>query len=370
MEDKLLSMKNLSVGYARRVVIGGITLDVSPGRIVTLIGPNGAGKSTILKTVTRQLAPVAGAIYLDGKSLSAVPEGQAARTMAILMTERTAPELMTCREVVSAGRYPYTGRLGLLSEADRAEVRRAMELVGVDALAETDFSRVSDGQRQLVMLARAICQRPRLLVLDEPTSYLDIRHKLALLSILKDLVNREGLAVVMSLHELDLAQKVSDTVVCVSHGAVDRAGPPEEIFSGGYIQRLYGVAQGAYNELFGSPELAAPTGPPQVFVIGGGGSGIAAYRRLQRQGIAFAAGVLHENDLDLPVARALAARVITEKAFTPIGPDALREAAAVLERCGRAVCCLDGFGPMNAGNRTLLELARRKGLLTEGAYGV
>lgn len=241
MEDKLLSAKNLSVGYAGKAVVSGIELDVSPGRIVTLIGPNGAGKSTILKTITRQLAPAGGAVYLNGKDLTTLSESQVAQTMAILMTERTAPELMTCYDVVSAGRYPYTGRLGILSAADHREVRRAMELVGVTALAEREFNRVSDGQRQLVMLARAICQKPRLLVLDEPTSYLDIRYKLVLLSILKDLVSLEGLAVVMSLHELELARQISDTIVCVKDGTVDRLGPPEEIFSGGYIASLYGV---------------------------------------------------------------------------------------------------------------------------------
>lgn len=241
MEDKLLSAKNLSVGYAGKAVVSGIELDVSPGQIVTLIGPNGAGKSTILKTITRQLTPAGGAVYLNGKDLMALPESQIARTMAILMTERTAPELMTCYDVVSAGRYPYTGRLGILSAADHQEVRRAMELVGVTALAKREFNRVSDGQRQLVMLARAICQKPHLLVLDEPTSYLDIRYKLILLSILKDLVSLEGLAVVMSLHELELARKVSDIIVCVKDGTVDRVGPPEEIFSSGYIARLYDV---------------------------------------------------------------------------------------------------------------------------------
>ena len=256
MADKLLWAENLAVGYTGKVVISGISLDVSPGCIVTLIGPNGAGKSTILKTITRQLPPVSGAVYLDGKNLPALPESKVAQTMAILMTERAAPELMTCRDVVSAGRYPYTGRLGILSDADREEVSRAMELVGVAALAERDFSRVSDGQRQLVMLARAICQRPRLLVLDEPTSFLDIRYKLVLLSILKDLVSREKLAVVMSLHELDLARKISDTIVCVKDGAIDRMGPPEEIFSGGYIAELYSV----------TPDLLEQTRRRGIFV--------------------------------------------------------------------------------------------------------
>ena len=235
MERGLLHTQNLSVGYKGRVVVGSVTLDVRPGRIVTLIGPNGAGKSTVLKTITRQLAPLGGTVCLNGRELTALPERDVARSMAILMTDRATPELMTCWDVASAGRYPYTGRLGLLSEEDKAEVRYALELVGASDLAQREFQQVSDGQRQLVMLARAICQRPKVLVLDEPTSFLDIRYKLVLLTILKDLVSRENLAVIMSLHELDLAQKVSDTLVCVKDGMVDRTGPPENIFSGGYI---------------------------------------------------------------------------------------------------------------------------------------
>ena len=256
MERGLLYTQNLSVGYKGQVVVGNVNLDVEPGRIVTLIGPNGAGKSTVLKTITRQLAPLGGTVCLDGRELAALPERDAARTMAILMTDRAAPELMTCWDVASAGRYPYTGRLGLLTEEDKAEVRRALELVGASELAEREFHRVSDGQRQLVMLARAICQRPKVLVLDEPTSFLDIRYKMVLLSILKDLVNQENLAVVMSLHELDLTRKVSDTILCVKNGAVDRMGSPWEIFSGQYIAELYGV----------TPDLLEQTRQRGIFV--------------------------------------------------------------------------------------------------------
>ena len=167
----------------------------------------------------------------------------------------------------------------------------------------------------------------------------------------------------MSLHELDLAQKISDQVVCVEDGAIGRCGPPEEIFSGSYIMELFGAARGSFNPSFGSLELERVTGEPEVFVIGGGGSGIGVYRSLQRRGIPFAAGVLQENDLDLPVARALAVTVVTEQAFEPIGERAYAAAAALVDRCPRVICCTERFGPMNQANRRLAEYARSKGKL-------
>ena len=358
MRELILHTRDLAVGYGGKALIDDIALTVRPGEILTLIGPNGAGKSTILKTITRQLKPVAGTIWLDGKALSGLPERDLARTMSILMTERVDPERMTCEDVVSAGRYPYTGRLGILSAQDRAQVAAAMELVHVAELRDREFSQISDGQRQRVMLARAICQEPEIIILDE-------RHKLELLAILKELALKQKVAVVMTLHELDLAQKASDKILCVRQGQIDRYGTPEEIFSGGYIQQLYDIAQGSYNESFGCLELQAPSGTPQVFVIGGGGHGIATYRQLQRTGVPFAAGVLHENDLDFPVAQALSTQVIAERAFEPIGEAAFQQAADLLLQCRRALCCLTEFGTMNQRNRALVELARSRGLLEE-----
>ena len=143
------------------------------------------------------------------------PKTEIARRMAVMMTERTQPELMTCFDVAAMGRYPHTGRFGTLSEADRKVVWHALDMVHAKELADRDFSRISDGQRQRILLARAICQQPQIILLDEPTSFLDIRHKMELLTILKTLVREKQVAVLMSMHELDLAQKVSDYIVCV-----------------------------------------------------------------------------------------------------------------------------------------------------------
>ena len=365
MEQPILHTDALAVGYGSTVLIRGIALRVCPGEILVLIGPNGAGKSTILKTISRQLAPLGGTVCLQGRPLHSVAPAEAAKTMSILMTERIEPELMTCEDVVSAGRYPYTGRFGVLTAEDHAQMDAAMELVHVAGLRNQDFSRISDGQRQRVMLARAICQQPKVLILDEPTSFLDIRYKLELLQILKELANERKMAVILSLHELDLAQKVADRIVCVRGAEIDRCGTPDEIFSGGYIQRLYGVQPAQFNECYGSLELQAPSGAPQVFVIGGGGTGIPVYRSLQRRGIPFAAGVLHENDLDYPVAAALAAEVIAERPFEPVGEAAYERAAARMAGCSAVICTLSAFGTMNRRNEALCALARARGILKQ-----
>ena len=248
-----------------------------------------------------------------------------------------------------------------------------MALVHGSALADQAFTAISDGQRQRVLLARALCQEPEILVLDEPTSFLDIRYKLEILSTLKELVRQRQLAVVLSLHELDLAQRVSDLVVCVHNNAIERCGPPEAVFTSDYITTLYELTQGSYEPGYGSLELPRVQGAVKAFVIGGNGEGIGTYRRLQREGVPFVAGVLHENDVEFPAARALAVEVIAQKAFEPIGAAQYQQAIAWLERCERVFCCCETFGTMNEPNRWLKQAARERGKLvdwTEAPHGL
>lgn len=359
-----LYTQDLSVGYGGKALISQIGLQVHRGEILTLIGPNGAGKSTILKSLSRQLSLVAGAVYLDGQSIEKMSGNAMAQRLALVTTERIDPERMTCRDVVSSGRYPYTGRLGILSESDRAIAQDALAQVHGADLAELPFACISDGQRQRILLARALCQQPDVILLDEPTSFLDIRHKLELLDILKRLVRTQQLAVVLSLHELDLAQKISDTVVCLHDNKIERVGPPEEVFVEDYIRQLYGLTTGSYNAQFGCVELARVIGAPKVFVIGGGGSGISVYRKLQRQGIAFAAGILWENDLDYPVAKALAAELIAGKAYRPIDEKTMEQALFTMRQCEKVVCALPEFGAYNEENHRLWLAAQAEGKQT------
>ena len=360
-----ISTENLTVGYDGVPLIKDIEIGVHRGEILTLIGPNGSGKSTILKSMIRQLKIIAGTVVLDGQSVTQFSERELSKKLAIVMTERMRAELMTCWDVVATGRYPYTGRLGILSDEDRQKVDEAIKMVHAEDYADSPFDRISDGQRQRLLLARAICQEPEVVVLDEPTSFLDVRHKLELLDVLKTMVRTKNVAVVMSLHELDLAQKISDRVVVVANRRVDRYGTPEEIFEDEYICRIYGIEKGSYNAQFGTVEMEPAEGDPRVFVIGGGGSGIPVYRALQRSGIAFTAGILQENDLDWPVAKALAAETVSVPAFRLPDEAAVERAKELIDQCGSVICCTETFGECNLANRELRDYAASRSLLKD-----
>lgn len=354
--------RDLAVGYNGRILIRDIRLQVEKGKILTLIGPNGAGKSTILKTITKQLRMIHGSVWINGQDISLWNPRQMAKKVAVVLTERVRPELMTCWEVVAMGRYPYTNALGQLTRADRAAVTDALSRVhGLD-LADQDFATLSDGQRQRILLARAICQEPEVLVLDEPTAYLDIRHKIELLDILREMAREKVTTVIMSLHEIDLATKISDYLVCVKGDTIAGFGPPETILQAGTIASLYDMEQGSYDLRFGSVELAKPEGCPKAFVIGGNGTGIPVYRQLQKRQIPFAAGILPENDMDVPVAEALGTVVITAPAFEPMTDEHYIAGAEVLKNCTMVINSGAPRGTMNAENRRLLTLAEKLGI--------
>lgn len=357
-----LSTQNLSVGYNKKVLIGGIDISIAPGEVVSLIGPNGAGKSTVLKSITRQLEKLGGEIYVDGENAAALSYKNFATRFSVVLTERLKTERMTCEEVVEAGRYPYTGFFGRLTEEDRRIVRESLSMVGGERLAALPFDAVSDGQRQRILLARAICQQPQVMVLDEPTSFLDIRYKIELLSILRRLAAERGMSVLLSLHEIDLAAKISDKIVCVDGDKISAVGAPEEIFQGDTIRSLYGIARGDYNLLFGSVELEKPQGAPRVFVLAGGGSGIPVYRALQRKNIPFSTGILCENDVDFQVARSLAAEIVSVPAFAVLTEqDAARGAEAML-RAGALLVVCKQFGEANGAAKSLIALANEKNI--------
>lgn len=240
-ESGYIKATDFSVGYDGKSVVSDINININKGEIVSLVGPNGAGKTTIIKSIVNQLEPIAGVLYLDGQNLSSMSSNEIAKQMSVVFTNRMRAEMLTVREIVESGRYPYTNRLGILGEHDRKIVDEAIELIGIEELQDRDFMKISDGQKQRVLLARAIAQEPEIIVLDEPTSYLDIKYKLEFLSLLYKLSREKKLTVIMSLHEIDLARKVSDKVACFKAGKLDKYGKSSEVLTEEYVSELFDI---------------------------------------------------------------------------------------------------------------------------------
>ena len=357
----MIGTEALTVGYNGVPLISDIAMSAARGEIITLIGPNGSGKTTILRTIARQLAPIAGTVMIEGRDIRALSGKQIATQMAVVLTERIRPDLMTGYEFVSAGRYPYTGSFGLLTDKDREVVSAALELVNASEISERYVSEISDGQYQRLLIARAVCQEPEIIVLDEPTSFLDIKHKKELLEILSGMSKTKGVSVIMSLHEIDLAERISDRIVCVKGDRIAAYGTPDEIFTGSTIPDLYGIDSGSYDALLGKLELSAPEGRMRCFVIGGNGTGIPFYRELQKKGIPFAAGILMPNDIDVSVASPLAGKLICTDLFMP-ADDALRhEAEELIDTMDIVAVCGCPEGEYNRVNGELERYAQSAG---------
>ena len=248
MADYYFFTKKMCVGYDNKPLIKELEIALSKREILSLIGPNGAGKSTVLKSIAGQLKLLGGAVYLGKDMLAEMKGNELAQKMSVVFTQKVKAEMKSCRDVVATGRYPYTGWFGILSKEDEKIVDEVMELTHITDICEQDFDKISDGQKQRVMLARAICQEPEIVILDEPTSYLDIRYKLEFLSILQELRKKKGLTVIMSLHELELAKIVSDKILCLKGEYVERYGTPEEIFESDFIEQLFDIKEGIFFE--------------------------------------------------------------------------------------------------------------------------
>jgi iron complex transport system ATP-binding protein len=215
-EPLALAASHLAVGYrsrgAQRAVLRGINVGVRAGELVCVVGPNGIGKSTLIRTLASLQSPLSGSVSISGQDLRRLPPRDVARRLGVVLTERLVVHGLTARQIVELGRYPHTGWFGGFDTRDADAVTWALDAVGATHLAERDFQRLSDGERQRVLVARALAQDPAVLILDEPTAFLDVQARIELLGLLRALTRQRRLAVVMSTHELELALRVADSV--------------------------------------------------------------------------------------------------------------------------------------------------------------
>jgi iron complex transport system ATP-binding protein len=239
----VLQARDLAVGYrsrgARRAVLERVNVTVHPGELVCLLGPNGIGKSTLLRTLARMQPPLWGEVTLGGVALDALSASDLARRLGVVLTERVAVDALTVWRVVALGRYPHSGWLGRLSAHDGDVVDRAIDAVGARHFADRDVSRLSDGERQRVMVARALAQEPLLLLLDEPTAFLDVPSRVELIALLRRLTREQSLAAVVSTHDLELALRTADVIWLVGPGGELVVGAPEDVMLSGAVAQAF-----------------------------------------------------------------------------------------------------------------------------------
>lgn len=236
---EILKTSSLSIGYDNKTVVSDINVTLNEGDIIALVGPNGAGKSTLFKTFSTHIKPVGGKIELFGKDLMSYTPKERAKMLGIVLTERPDDMFLKVSDVVAAGRYPYTGMFGKLNENDEKEIKVSLELVGVNNLTDRVFNTLSDGEKQKVMIAKAIAQNTPVIMLDEPTAFLDYPSKIELFSLLKKLAKEQKKAILFSSHDLELLLRYTDNLWIIAKNKPFVAGNSADLLRNGIIKNFF-----------------------------------------------------------------------------------------------------------------------------------
>ncbi|WP_370282016.1 ABC transporter ATP-binding protein [Pseudooceanicola sp.] len=237
----ILSAAALQAGYGDRTILRGLDFTVPPGRITAIVGANACGKSTLLRCLARLLRPEAGEVQLDGRALNRFGARDLARRLGLLPQSPIAPDGITVADLVSHGRHPHQGLLSRWSPEDDRAVARALEATGMADLAERDIDALSGGQRQRAWIAMALAQETGILLLDEPTTFLDISHQVEVLDLLVDLNRSRGTTIVMVLHDLNLAARYADHLVAMLDGRIGASGSPEAVLTEAMVEEVFGL---------------------------------------------------------------------------------------------------------------------------------
>ena len=358
-----------SVGNAR--IVERLDLSIERGELVGVIGPNGAGKTTLLRLLSGLLVPTEGEVLLEGRHISRMESRDRARRMSFMSQDLSQAFPFTVMEILLMGRYPHLARFQKEGAEDLARARRMLSYVGLSAIEERGFSALSGGERQLVLFAKALVQDTDALLLDEPSSNLDIHHQDRIFSMAQELA-REGRVVVASVHNLSVAAQYCSRLVLLEKGRIASDGRPEQVLRSEILDRVYGI------RTMVSPSLATGsltvTVVPRdreaagirVHLIGGAGSAVNLTRELYRLGCSLTGGIAHEYDSDEKLWKSLGVRCTAVGAFSRITEEQIREAAPLVEQADVTILCSFPVGPGNLGNLRLASLSRRLVVLRAG----
>jgi iron complex transport system ATP-binding protein len=366
-----IEIEDLTFTYGGNAVLCGTSFTVPDGSFTGIIGPNGSGKTTLLKLLSRVLQPAHGHVALGARALNSFGQNELARTMAVVEQDTSAGYLFSVEEIVMMGRSPYLGRFQSESLQDYEIVRKALEMTGCLHLRNRAVTELSGGERQRVMIARALAQQPKVLLLDEPTSHLDIGYQQEILDLVKGFNAVNGLTVVAVLHDLNLAAYYCNELVMMEEGRIAACGTPAQVLTAENIARVYRTrVLVSPHPVLGTPTvLLLPVNKEErltaerrrLHILAGGGSGGELMRDLREAGYFVTVGVLNVGDTDWEAARALALPVVAEAPFSVISREKHAENLAMV---GQAEAVILAPAPIGHGN--LLNLIAAQWALTEG----
>lgn len=304
MMTPILSTAHLAIGYASgrktlKRVASDLALEIPAGELICLLGPNGAGKSTLLRTIAGVQKPLEGIVLLNGTDVHRMKPAQLAQNLSLVLTERVDTGMLTGYALVALGRHPYTDWSGRLTDDDIAIVQGAVTAVGAEALAPRLLHEMSDGERQKLMIARALAQEPLLLILDEPTAYLDLPRRVEIMHLLRQLAHDTGRAILLSTHDLDLALRTADRLWLMSKGGVVQTGAPEDLVLSGAFECTFASEGLVFDKAEGTFRIGV-SATHHVVVRGDGLAARWTIRSLQRAGYAVLSAT-HEQDSEVAV---------------------------------------------------------------------
>jgi iron complex transport system ATP-binding protein len=366
-----ISVEKLSFFYDNKQILQEISLQIKEGSFISFLGPNGSGKTTLLKNLCGLLTPKEGCILLNEIDLKQIKHQDLAKQMAVVPQNTQIAFPFTVLDTVLMGRMPHQKRFQGDSPEDVAIAEWALKLTNTWHLRERPVTDLSGGEKQRVIVAQALTQQPRILLLDEPTAHLDLQHQLELLEILKKLNQTSNLTIVAVLHDLNLAAQYSSYTVLLNQGKIYAAGPPAQVLTPQIIRDVYGVdvaiAPNDLNQSFHIIPIAKATPKPEnlknlrIHLICGGGQGAAVMDKLVREGYQVSCGVLNIGDSDWTRAKQLNLKVVEEAPFTPIKAEVYHKNLKLMQEAHVVIVLPTPFGPGNLGNLEQAQLVGEEG---------
>lgn len=359
----VLEANRIVYSYTRKPVVNDVSLEVKKGEFMSILGPNGSGKSTLLKTLSHIYIPDSGEIVLMGKPMDTYKRKEIAQRIAMVPQDTSLDFEFTVEEVVLMGRHPFLGRFGKENVLDMDLAYEAMERTNTLHIKDSLITEISGGERQRVFIAKALAQNTSIMLLDEPTSHLDINHQIEILELLKRLNSEKELAIVLVIHDINLAARYSDRILLMKDGEIVDQGSPETVITPESIENTYGMKVVVETNRYTGHVTVTPievkrrllgSERKRIHIIGGGGTSLELMNTLNQEGHYLSLGVINVGDSDWQHAKALRLQVIEEKPFSGISEKSTKKA---FEKIMDSDIVVISPTPIGSGNLINLQLA-------------